>query len=179
MVWTVFLASILTAILQSSPEIRASGQTPVERRLAIHLVVGQTPVDIVALEGGTVRISKIGRPTRGLIPTVSSAGQLDMRIVEISIDPLTGNKVFSELSILHLNLGETLTYDDNGVPLVLQWVDILPPVQTFGDQECAGPDCCVNCGDLEVCACNVHTPCGSCCCANKCPCGTIDRHAGF
>jgi hypothetical protein len=111
-------------------------------------------------------------PVLGLLPTIGSQG-VDVVVMQIVADPLTGNEGMRQLTKVSLSAGAVVHLDALPIPLeieLLQTALARPPTTDTGDP-CT--KCCVTCGTTTVCACWVEMECGRCCCSSTCECPWI------
>lgn len=166
------------AAKQAAP---TSTDTQPKQTVVLQLMLGgQTPARITVMDGGTARITVSGKQRLGLVPALKE-GSLDVDLVEFTKDPATGVETSRNLRRLTLLPGENKRFEEADVPVDVEWQGTkaaatqtasatasssTDEVMPMGPRGCG--NCCITCGEYQICACGVETPCGSCCCIQCC-----------
>ncbi len=127
------------------------------------------------LNGGMATLSVPDGPKLGLVP-VLDGDKVALTLVAITpVGTEPGNESATVTGKIALEFAQPVPVPGAPKPLTITWDGTSPatpaaadpPNQTQG--KCSR--CCVYCGDQLICACQVITECGSCCCVD---CGGCD-----
>ncbi len=160
--WGVVAIALVATALSGEGRITAGSSQIVRLRL----VVDTTPVVLSEREGEMARIDIRGEQVLGVIPAIDTCATNGpcLAIVQITLDPATGEETLQDLWHVELKVGQTVRFDGAVVPVEIKLVGISaagaqPPVPNGPCQKC-----CVICDGITTCACAVETACGNCCC---------------
>jgi hypothetical protein len=109
-------------------------------------------------------------PKFGLTPTLFDDDRIELVIVEISVDPVSGVESTRELDRRLLELNERVRFGFDRVSLAVTWLGTSTRQGASAKEGDPCTTCCVVCAGEEHCACRVITPCGGCCCPDVCSC---------
>ena len=158
-----------TTVSLGHAQVKATS-VPISRdTVTLRLVADQTPAKLTVQNGAMARLSVKDGPTLGLIPVTASEG-VDLGVVEITADPVSGNEGVRQVAKVALSLGQVVQLDAIPIPLEVELLQVdIASSQTPGTNR-PHTTCCVTCGELTRCGCWVTTDCGGCCCSNACDC---------
>jgi hypothetical protein len=171
MMWVMVAWSLWAGLpLERPAPVGQVGQT----RLVFRLTVNQTSAKVAVKDRGAVRIEGNTGRRYSVVPTLEETG-VRLQFAEVAVDSTEGTELTYELSSLHLGLNDLGLFEAPGMKISLQWTEVRQITVATEADGCPGERCCISCGGETICACQVITPCGQCCCANRCGCDIVDR----
>ena len=134
-------------------------------------VDGKTPARVRIPAGQRATIGIPSKGTLGLTPFVVESA-IELEVVETL--EASGEGTSAIVARLQLRLGETAVVDASFMHLEIEWIELIPSPGKGLTQQPAGPCtvCCVYRDSQWLCACEVRTPCGNCCCPTACACSS-------
>lgn len=171
------------AVASPQAQPRPAGTVP----LSAHAVTLRVTIDaahpvlVTVLDGGMAHLSIDGLPALGLTPVMEPAP----RVVpfEVGLSASGDPQSLRQLAPIDLQPGAPAALQWHGRSLELTWVGVAPvsgekfghAVSAFAPPAGGAPEgpcsfCCITCNGVTACACNLQTPCGTCCCPEACDC---------
>jgi hypothetical protein len=153
-----------------APTVR-SRPTPVVAPQAKIIVLDLTvdvrsPFHVAVPDGSAARMTLAGGPRLELIPR-TSGDALDLEVVDVAINPVTGEETRSTVDRLRLDRGVPATFQVGTSSIAVVWVDVKTGSKRQAvTDECT--QCCITCQQVTVCAWAVECICGKCCCPQCC-----------
>ena len=146
--WGVVAIALVATALSGEGRITAGSSQIVRLRL----VVDTTPVVLSEREGEMARIDIRGEQVLGVIPAIDTCATNGpcLAIVQITLDPATGEETLQDLWHVELKVGQTVRFDGAVVPVEIKLVGISaagaqPPVPNGPCQKC-----CVICDGITT-----------------------------
>jgi len=161
------LAVALAPTVHSRPTPVVAPQAKI---IVLDLTVdGRSPFHVAVPEGSAARMGVAGGPSLELTPR-TSGDALDLEVVDVAINPGTGEETRSTIERLRLERGVPATFQVGATSIAALWVDIKTSLKRQAvTDECT--QCCITCQQVTVCACSVECICGKCCCQQCCDIG--------
>ena len=134
---------------------------------------GQDVATLATPSGVMATVSMDGGETLGLTPVVRN----DTVALTVTLkDPVTGE--FRVVGQYSLERNKATDVHTERTPLEVEWLETTPAPPLATREVPAAPCsvCCVVCDGRAICACEVSTICGYCCCKETCGC-TGERRA--
>lgn len=132
-------------------------------------VPDEAPATVQIRNGETARVGRTGLAPLGLTPVIRADG-MDLIVVQILIDPGTGNESIRQLARYSLTRGVPTHVADGDPAVTVTWIRTEPPAARGGAPMNPCTTCCIICDNYLYCGCVVMTECGNCCCPSACPC---------
>ncbi len=185
-------AARITAILIVGALMASVQPTPAALRSTVRQVPGKTPAQAVR---PTVRlrlmvngqeIAKISTPS-GTMATVATDGGEKLGLTPVAAanritltvsvrDPATGK--FKTVRQLSLERSRPAKVGTDRTALEVEWLqtsEVTAPAPRVAAPTSQCSECCVSCDGRSICACEVSTSCGYCCCRSQCECGWANQ----
>ncbi len=132
------------------------------------MVNGQEIAKIATPSGTMATVSTDGGEKLGLMP-VAAANRVTLTV---SVrDPATGK--FKTVRQHSLERSRPAKVGTDRTTLEVEWLqtsEITAPAPRIAASAGACSECCVSCDGRTICACEISTSCGYCCCRNTCEC---------
>jgi len=168
------LTITLVALIPFNPAARVAAQVKAysvvlsNDRIVLDVQVeGRSSATIHVRNGEMARVTPDGAPTIGLSPVLKE-GRLQLVVLEVLVDPRSGNEGLRQLAKHEMRLGSVTRVGEVEPALDVTWEATLPPASSGAAGPCV--TCCVICDDALYCGCLVITECGRCCCPAVCQC---------
>lgn len=166
----VVLGTVIFGMSDGSVATRRAGpQGTVTQVVKLRLAIGGREIAIISTPNATMAtLSTDGGEGLGLTPVVKGDR------VELTVaveDPST--REFTVVGRHMLERHKPVEVGTGRTPLEVEWVDAAQvSISAAGAALSMAPcsTCCVVCGGRSICACEVSTDCGYCCCKETCGC---------
>ncbi len=115
------VAVALAPTIHSRPRQVVAPQT---RIIVLDLAVdGRSPFHVAVADGSAARMTLAGGPRLELIPR-TSGDALDLEVVDVAINPSTGEETRSTVNRLRLDRGVAATFQVGATSIAVLWVDV-------------------------------------------------------